>query len=238
MTLTESSEGNGFMDTSSASVWEDAYLRFETAEEEVEKFERRLRTLGADAWSRDSQVVELFCGRGNGLRALHQLGFTHVDGIDLSASLAGCYQGPGRIVVGDCRRLPYATATRDILIVQGGLHHLPELPGDLDQTLDEAARVLRPEGRLVVVEPWLTPFLRFVHVVCDIQLARFVSDKLDALATMIEHERATYEEWLKRPDLVLAALRRHFDAELETIAWGKLAFVGRRRESHSRKSLS
>ena len=42
-------------------VWEAAYLRFETPEEEIAKFTRRLLQLGARQWPRDAAVVELFC---------------------------------------------------------------------------------------------------------------------------------------------------------------------------------
>src|ERR1700756_1943642 len=123
--------------------WEEAYLRFESPEKEIRKFIGRLKFMGAMKWPRNARIVELFCGRGSGLRALHQLGFREVEGIDLSPSLAGEYTGPGKILVGDCRRLPFEKASKDILIVQGGLHHLPVLPGDLDQTLSEAERVLK-----------------------------------------------------------------------------------------------
>jgi ubiquinone/menaquinone biosynthesis C-methylase UbiE len=211
------------------SAWEAAYLRFETPEEEIRKFKRRLIGMGSARWPRDWQVVELFCGRGNGLRALHDLGFTRVEGIDLSLVLAGKYSGPGSVVVGDCRRLPFAGESRDLLIVQGGLHHLPTLPQDLDETLAESARVLRPGGRFVVVEPWLTPFLRGVHAVCRVPLARRLSRKIDAFATMEEHERTTYEQWLAQPDVVRASLQRRFVIELETVSWGKLRIVGRKR---------
>lgn len=80
--------------------WEEAYLRFETPQEEVRKFIKRLKFMGAMKWPRDAKIVELFCGRGSGLRALHQLGFSEVEGIDLSGSLAAEYAGPGKIMVG------------------------------------------------------------------------------------------------------------------------------------------
>jgi hypothetical protein len=64
--------------------WEEAYLRFESPEEEIRKFIGRLKFMGATKWPRNAKIVELFCGRGSGLRALHQLGFSEVEGIDLS----------------------------------------------------------------------------------------------------------------------------------------------------------
>jgi hypothetical protein len=69
------------------SAWEAAYLSFETPEEEIRKFIRRLRRLGAERLPRQAEVLELFCGRGNGLRALERLGFNRLEGVDLSISL-------------------------------------------------------------------------------------------------------------------------------------------------------
>ena len=208
-----------------SEIWEAAYRRFETQDEEIAKFVRRLRLLGADAWPRSARVVELFCGRGNGMLALSQLGFTDLAGIDTSPTLTALYRGPGEAVVGDCRALPWPDASKDILIAQGGLHHLPELPGDLDRVLAEARRVLRPGGRLVVVEPWLTPFLQFVHFTSFSWFRRF-SKRLDAFATMTEHEYHTYENWLLSPALVSSLFDHHFRAEHRSTSFGKLRFVG------------
>jgi ubiquinone/menaquinone biosynthesis C-methylase UbiE len=206
--------------------WEAAYLGFETPEEEIQKFTRRLLKLGAGDWDREAEIVELFCGRGNGLHALRRLGFTRVEGVDLSARLLAQYLGDAKCCVSDCRKLPFADRSKDVLIVQGGLHHLPTLPEDLDQTLKEMQRVLRRDGRIVLVEPWLTPFLKFAHLLCANAIARRLSRKLDALATMIQYERRTYEQWLGHPDLILQLVRRYFVPKQEAIEWGKWSFVG------------
>jgi ubiquinone/menaquinone biosynthesis C-methylase UbiE len=206
--------------------WEAAYARFETEEEEIAKFRGRLRKLGAARWSPNAEIVELFCGRGNGLHALESLGFSHLEGIDLSPTLLGRYTGNAKCYIGDCRELPFEDASKEVLIVQGGLHHLPALPADLERTLSEMRRVLRKQGQVVFVEPWLTPFLSMVHAVCRNSLARRVSAKIDALAIMIEHEKVTYEKWLDSPDLILKLSSNYFRPKYQAFAWGKWCFVG------------
>jgi ubiquinone/menaquinone biosynthesis C-methylase UbiE len=206
--------------------WEAAYLRFETPKQEIQKFIARLNRLGGHQWPRDAEIVELFCGRGNGLIALERLGFTRLEGVDLSPRLIAQYRGPARCMVADCRQLPFADRSKDVLIVYGGLHHLPALPDDLDQTFSEMQRVLRKDARVVFVEPWLTPFLRFIHAISEIPLARRLSNKMDALATMIQFERRTYEQWLSQPDLIRKIARAHFVPLHESFARGKWNFVG------------
>src|SRR5258706_11450905 len=169
--------------------WEAAYQRFETPEQEIRKFTERLRSLGAAGWPRDAEIVELFCGRGNGLHALRRLGFTHLEGVDLSSHLLAQYRGDARSTVADCRQLPFADRSKDILIVQGGLHHLPTLPGDLEQTFQQMSRVLRKDGRVVLVEPWLTPFLRIAHLACSTAVTRRFWNKLRELRVLILNER-------------------------------------------------
>ena len=208
------------------AAWEEAYRRFETSEQEIAKFGKRLRQLGAERWPRDSRILELFCGRGNGLVALHGMGFTRLTGGDLSTALLSEYEGPGALCASDARVLPLAAGSQDVVVIQGGLHHLPTLPDDLDLVLSEVRRVLAADGRLVVVEPWRTPFLDFVHWCCRRPLARRVWPRLDALATMIELEIDTYEQWLGQPELVMRSLEARFAPTLRRRSWGKLRFVG------------
>jgi SAM-dependent methyltransferase len=214
-------------DSSAVGPWEAAYLRFETPEEEIAKFLRRLGRLGVEKWPKESEIVELFCGRGNGLHALARLGFQNLEGVDLSPRLLAQYHGPAKTLVADCRTLPFADRSKDVLIVQGGLHHLPVLPDDLERTFAEMRRVLRDNGRLMLVEPWRTPFLTFAHLVSDNPLMRKLSNKLDALATMTEYERPTYENWLSRPREISGLAHKYFVPLHESFHWGKWNFVGK-----------
>ena len=211
--------------------WEAAYQRFETPAEEIRKFQKRLQWLGAPEWPRTARIVELFCGRGNGLAALEQLGFSSLEGVDLSESLLSRYQGSATCYVADCRQLPFGDASKDIALVQGGVHHLPRLPEDLQLVLAEASRVLAPDGLFALVEPWRTPFLTAVHAAMSFRLARRAWPKLDALAVMTEREAKTYYAWLGQPRLILDALARHFVTIRKRTCWGKLYFLGRKRVS-------
>ena len=210
-------------------AWERAYLRFETPAEERRKFIRRLRGAGADGWRRDGVVLDLFSGRGGSAQALRGLGFSHVIGLDLSSRLLRAAGNTSDRCVADCRELPIASRSADIAIVHGGLHHLPRIPDDLTATLREVVRVLRPGGRFMAVEPWRTPFLDFVHWVCGWTLARRAHAKLAALATMIELERSTYEQWLESAPEILSVLDNHFARRQLRIQLGKLHYVGARR---------
>ena len=86
--------------------------------------------------------------------------------------------------------------------------------------------MLRRDGRLVLVEPWLTLFLKLAHLACTSAVARRLSNKLEALATMIHYERRTYEQWLSQPELILKLVRYYFEPKQQAIAWGKWSFVG------------
>lgn len=221
------------LETAYDPIWEAAYAQFETPEQEIRKFTRRLIKMGVTQWSRDAKIVELFCGRGNGLHALSRLGFTQLEGVDLSATLLAQYTGPAHLYQCDCRQLHFDDSSRDIIIVQGGLHHLPTLPSDLERTLLEIRRVLRDNGIVVVVEPWLTLFLICVHQVCRNNIARRLFSKIDALAVMIAHEQQTYDQWLHQPHAILRLFDKYFRTERCSISWGKLMFTGSKRTSGS-----
>ena len=90
-------------------------------------------------------------------------------------------------------------------------------------------RVLREGGAVVIVEPWMTPYLAFVHLVCRSRLARRLWAKLDAYATICEHERATLTAWLSQPQAIRRSLDRYFEPVTAKTTFGKLRYVGKKR---------
>lgn len=206
--------------------WEEAYTRFETPQEEIQKFIRRLNKLGQRNWRRDAHIVDIFCGRGNGLKALEKLGFTTLEGVDISPDLLSEYEGIARLYEADCRKLPFEDESRDIIIVQGGLHHLPKIPEDLGQTLSEVRRVLRTGGKFILVEPWTTPFLQIIHFLSERLLIRAISKKFDSFAVMTHYEAETYFNWLGKSKEILEILNNNFAPVYQKTQFGKLFYIG------------
>jgi demethylmenaquinone methyltransferase/2-methoxy-6-polyprenyl-1,4-benzoquinol methylase len=118
----------------------------------------RLMTFGLDqAWRRatvtalalppNSLVVDLACGTGDLTRLAQRQGY-RVVGTDLSAGMLAANRGTAPLVEADCSRLPFPDRTFDGLVCGYALRNFT----DLEVALAEMARVLRPGGRLAVLE--------------------------------------------------------------------------------------
>lgn len=209
--------------------WENAYVKFETPEQEISKFIKRFKVLGSDKWDKNAKIVDLFCGRGNGLVALEKLGFKNLSGVDLSPDLIAQYKGPAKLYVADCRHMEFESNSVDYMTLQGGLHHLPDLEQDVEKTLNEIHRILNKDGHFVSIEPWLTPFLSFMHFTYKMKPVRKVWGKLDALATMTELEYPIYNNWIDNPEKVLAIYKKYFEPVHLKFVAGKIQFVGKKK---------
>jgi ubiquinone/menaquinone biosynthesis C-methylase UbiE len=203
--------------------WEQAYQDFETPAQEIRKFKKRLKKLKVTENLKTSQIIDLFCGRGNGICALEELGFQNISGVDLSADLISKYTGQATMRVGDCRNIPFPDNSFDIAIVQGGLHHLISIPNDLEKTMTEAHRLLKPGGQFYIVEPWNTFFLKLLHlVVLDTVIFSSMVPKLNAFKTMVDLEKDTYFPWLNNPELIRSTINQFFHVRFCEIGWGKI----------------
>lgn len=210
------------------AMWEELFLRFETVQQERRKFVGRLKKLGVEKWDKELKVVELFCGRGSGLLAWESLGFNNIEGVDLSEKLVKHYAGKAKCHIADVRCLPFADESFDVVCIQGGLHHL-DLANDFDKVMGEIYRILVVSGKLVLVEPWQSPYLRFVHFIMGISLVRKLFKRIETYAMLCALERETFEAWLSQPEMILQKLRSYNEALTLRIEWGKLMFVGIRK---------
>jgi hypothetical protein len=84
----------------------------------------------------------------------------------------------------------------------------------------------------------MTPFLSLVHMAVRRRLVCRAWAKLDALATMIQREAETYDQWLSKPKVILDVLATHFVTVRARVGCGKLSFLGRKRSTGQMPSLS
>jgi demethylmenaquinone methyltransferase/2-methoxy-6-polyprenyl-1,4-benzoquinol methylase len=117
-----------------------------------------LLTFGMDtSWRRASvaalqmktgaRVLDLACGTGDLCRALEGADLAPI-GLDFSAGMLDAANGGAPLVRGDALRLPFADAAFDGLTCGFALRNFSALP----PVFDECARVLRPGGRIALLE--------------------------------------------------------------------------------------
>jgi SAM-dependent methyltransferase len=73
---------------------------------------------------------------------------------DLKLAASDIERTPWQDLAADCLRLPFRDRSLDTIAGQDVVHHLAH-PASF---FAEAARTLVPGGKIVVVEPWVTPF--------------------------------------------------------------------------------
>ena len=100
-------------------------------------------------------MVDVGCGPGATLETIAASGH-HGIGVDYSPALARAAAAPGApTVVGDAERLPISDGAVDAVVIECVLSALPDKPA----ALDEARRVLRPDGALILTDMTLAaPF--------------------------------------------------------------------------------
>ncbi|MET8760854.1 class I SAM-dependent methyltransferase [Lentzea sp. NPDC004782] len=104
--------------------------------------------------SSSAEVVDLGCGTGS-LAVLLAAAGHHVRGVDLSARMVAAAAAKARaadvaaeFVQGDAAEPPYPPGSADVVLVRHVLWTLP----DPVAALEAWVRLLRPDGRLVLVE--------------------------------------------------------------------------------------
>jgi demethylmenaquinone methyltransferase/2-methoxy-6-polyprenyl-1,4-benzoquinol methylase len=120
----------------------------------------RKRTLACLALPPGSTVVDLACGTGDLAAALQSRGF-HVVGVDLSFGMLDSAPVGFNRLQADGSALPMRDSSADGLTCGFALRNFT----DLSSTLAEVARVVRPGGRIAlleVAEP-PNPLMRFGH---------------------------------------------------------------------------
>ncbi|HMI52804.1 MAG TPA: methyltransferase domain-containing protein [Candidatus Saccharimonadales bacterium] len=95
----------------------------------------------------DGRVLELGSGGG------------HCEAFIPGLLTSDVFPCPGVLYVLDARQLPFADRSLRGIVMTNVLHHMP----DVRQFFLEATRCLAKGGRIAMIEPWSTPWARFVY---------------------------------------------------------------------------
>lgn len=135
------------------SYWSDVdveHFRWQTQAGYIAQTEAAL--LDGTVLEAGERFLEIGCGEGGNLYHLPKRGQEgKIFGVDFSLpKLRFAAGATGALVaMADAARLPYRRGSFDAVLIRDLLHHVP----DRGAVLAEAVRVLRPGGRLTVIEP-------------------------------------------------------------------------------------
>jgi ubiquinone/menaquinone biosynthesis C-methylase UbiE len=184
------------------------------------------------------RVIDVGCGEGRFTRALAAEG-AEVFGIDVNdAALAAASAAPGgenvTYMLGRGEVLPFEDASIDVVVYSNSLHHIDA--DKMAEALGEASRVLKPDGKLCVIEPLAEgsyfEALRLVKDETDVRAKAYEAlSKGEALGLENETELRydeprrfkSYDIFRQRQSARGAARRAAFDARNDEIRANFLA---------------
>lgn len=162
----------------------------------------RRRTVRSLGLTREAVVADVACGTGDFCREIAHLGYAPL-GFDLSFGMLNSARTEAPLVQADAVRLPLPDGAVDGLTCGFALRNFADLGG----VFDEMARVIRPGGRLAlleVAEP-ANPVLRMGHGVYFGNVVPFVGGLVSDADAYRYLPKSV--EYLPEPDEMLEMLR-------------------------------
>ena len=149
-------------DTAELGAWALAHYEEPFYSQRTAKLPGKLRQLGILDLPRDARILDAGCGKGEALAILRRYGFTNLAGADFRqhAEWQGIPDCDFR--VSDARRTPFDDNQFDAIINLHALHHMGG-PRGVASFLDECRRLLKPGGKLFILDYTGSPQIRLLH---------------------------------------------------------------------------
>ena len=119
----------------------------------------KLRLLGFDRADPDASIVDLCCGCGEALDALHEMGFRRLTGLDLEIPAPLAADARFQVCAGDACHTGLPDASFDWALNIHSMHHFRDAD-TVAAFLAEAYRILKPGGRLSIIDFPNSPQIR------------------------------------------------------------------------------
>lgn len=142
-----------------SSEWHAAYNADGQKSRRRSKMIPKLNRLGIPAPRQDLRILDLCCGNGETLDALYDAGFRDLHGQDIVVSDELSADRRFSTSAGDAAATGLPDCSIDWILIIHALHHLGPA-SHVDSVLSECYRVLKPGGRLGIVDFPSSPQIR------------------------------------------------------------------------------
>jgi SAM-dependent methyltransferase len=174
----------------------------------------KLNALGLERIPKTAAVLDLCCGACESLDALYETGFRDLAGMDLQPLDAVLASPRYEVVAGDVEAPPFPAASKDWILILHALHHL-EGPEKIGRVLDRAYEMLRPGGRLSIIDFPNTPLLRFAFRLFRVP-PLLITPYLRYYGSLVQEEWPYLKDYLPKWKRVEARLKNgQFEIESE-----------------------
>lgn len=139
--------------------WKDAYFDDAQRDRRLRKMPDKMARLGLDRADRNAKILDLCSGSGETLTTLYGMGFRDLSGIDLATPPELIADRRFHALQGDALNTQLPSNHFDWVLNIHAMHHFASAE-NVDHFLAESYRVLKPGGRLGIVDFANTPQIR------------------------------------------------------------------------------
>lgn len=142
-----------------SEAWLETYANEHERQRRRMQMPAKLARLGLTPAHASASVLDMCCGHGEALDALYQLGFRQLSGVDITVTRALAEDPRFLIKQADVTNTQLAGAAYDWITCIHSLHHLASAE-KVGALVDEAWRLLKPGGRLGLIDFPASPQIR------------------------------------------------------------------------------
>ena len=188
-----------------SEAWKELYLADVQRERRMRAMPAKMARLGLKGVSRDAKILDLCCGSGETLVTLYEMGFRDLSGVDLTIPDDVIHDTRFNIGRGDALDTRLPANQYDWVLNVHAMHHFASARS-VDRFLEEACRLLKPGGKLGIIDFSNTPQIRLAFWFFR-QNVGLITPYLKYFGKLIQEEWYFLEEYLRQWPQIRSILR-------------------------------